>query len=149
MDYQNNQQPINGTRENGEGRQEYYYPPVPPETINPIEKEANVPSGLFMVASVFLFSLFFSNMFLRGGLAGISVPVCISLFYVIVIWYLKGRNNAFSRNSLIMLVLIEALSFTYLFESGFLAWFVTTLTLLFKENILLPVFTFPQFSGIK
>lgn len=108
-------------------------PPVTfaPKQDTPIEKESNQPRGLLMVALVFFSSLFFSEMLLRGGFFGLAVPVCITLFYALAFWYLKGRENAFSKNSMLMLIPIGILSFSYLFDPGLLTWFVTSVTLMF------------------
>ncbi len=108
-------------------------PPISfmPAESSPIEKETEKPRGLLMVILVFFSSLFFSDMLLRGGFWGLAVPVCITLFYILAFWYLKGRKHAFSRNSIIMLFPIGLLSCSYLFDTGVLAWFVTSVTLLF------------------
>lgn len=105
--------------------------PQIPSTLTPVEQEAQQPRGFLMVIFIFIASLLFSNTVLRGNFSGISMTVCLAIFYSVAIWYLHGRQNAFSRNSMLMLIPIALLSLSYLFDTGTLAWFVTTAFLAF------------------
>lgn len=102
--------------------------PLPPyqRPLTPTELEAQQPRSFFMVIAVFLLSVMFSETVLLGTFSGISMTVCIVLFYTAAICYLRGRSNAFSKGSVLMLLPIALLSASYVFDNGTLAWFVTT-----------------------
>lgn len=100
--------------------------PLPQPPLSPANLEAQQPRSFFMVIAVFIISVLFCETVMLGTFSGVSMTVCIFLFYTAAILYIRGRQNAFSKSSLIMLIPVALLSLSYLFDNGTLAWFVTT-----------------------
>lgn len=111
------------------GYSPYSYTPYKRKEQDDILKHTSSRQALLVVVLCWIFGISFSEIFLNGGF-GVSVPILILLFYIIVFWYFSRKEKAPAKSSLILLIPIAILSLGYFLHENPATWIINTLMLL-------------------
>lgn len=99
-------------------------------TKNAINELAKEKCSVYLLIFTLIFSFVYRRLIICRSFTGYAVPLCVGLFYLIAVFFLRGRENSFSKDSVAMLLPISLLSLTFLFDSGGMTRFITALTML-------------------
>ena len=94
-----------------------------------IIEEVQKHTSLYLIIVLWVFGCMFSELVIRGGF-GISVPILVTTFYIIAAVFFKGKENAFSKVSMILIVPIAIISVCFVFVDSGITTFVNVLVLL-------------------
>lgn len=121
-----------------------YYPYGYPGMYNPvvmkrkeqdeIEECASDLKAFKVVLLSWVFGILFSEIFFKGGF-GLSVPLLMTVFYGVAVWYLSSKIPKPSKASYLLLIPIGLISLGYMITDNVITYLINTLVLL----VLVPI----------
>lgn len=94
-----------------------------------VEAQLSDFKSVIVVLLSWVFGILFTKIFLRGGF-GLSVPLLMTAFYGIAVWYLSSKQPRPSAASYIMLIPIGLISLGYMLNDNLMIYLINTLVLM-------------------
>ena len=119
----------------------YYVPaPVPPSpTTLAIREAATLKKSPWLLLFALVAGYLYAETMFQGGFSGLAVPLCSLVYFLIFLWYLSGKKDAFTPSGWLLLLPTALLTLSYAFIDGFMTNGITTLVLLVLVPIQLTV----------